>query len=150
AIQVVDTASKQELGQQLLEKVWSRDLDAAMALIDSGADLTMKNAQGKTALHLAAERSQQGKYRLVTKLLAKGADITARDNAGRPPLFVAAEESDVEIAELLIQKGASVNVPRDDGRTPLMLAAQTDNLPMIRLLLEKGATVDDEDYSRGW
>jgi ankyrin repeat protein len=146
--QVVNAPSKQQLGQQLLEKIWSRDLDAAMALIDSGADLTVRNAQGKTALHLAAERSQQGKDRLVAKLLAKGADINTRDNAGRTPLFVAAEESDMGVATLLIQKGASVNVPRDDGRTPLMLAAQTDNLPMIRLLVDKGAALDDED-SRG-
>lgn len=62
-------------------------------LLDSGADINMRNAEGWTPLHVAAE---QGMTRMVRYLLARGADPNAKTEKGRTPWDVAAGYSEVQ------------------------------------------------------
>jgi ankyrin repeat protein len=62
-------------------------------LLDSGADINMRNAEGWTPLHIAAE---QGMTRMVRYLLARGADANAVTEKGRTPYDVAAGYSEVQ------------------------------------------------------
>ena len=55
-------------------------------LIKSGANVTLKTADGSTALHKAA---QQGNVNIVKQLLQAGADARLADNQGRTPLALA-------------------------------------------------------------
>ena len=57
--------------------------EAALLLIEGGADLEVKNNEGATALHVAAFFCRE---EIVKALLAKGADRSARNNMGATAL----------------------------------------------------------------
>jgi len=57
--------------------------EAAILLIDAGADLNYQNNDGSTALHTAAFFCRE---EIVAALLAKGADKTPRNNTGKTAL----------------------------------------------------------------
>ena len=56
-------------------------------LLEHGASLDISNADGRTALHLAAQRGIKIEY--IEALLKYGARLDATDNAGRTPLDLA-------------------------------------------------------------
>lgn len=65
------------------------DLVICQQLLTHGADLKIRDGEGKTVLHAAAEFHNPD---LVGILLGSGAEVNARDNKGRTPLFLAGEE----------------------------------------------------------
>lgn len=67
-------------------------------LLDRGADVKARAAQGVTPLHLAASR---GAADLVDALLARGADRAARLDDGRTPAAMAAERGHADLARSL-------------------------------------------------
>ena len=71
-------------------------LEAAAALLESGAGIARRDGHGATALHHAARPWWRENAALATRLLAAGADRRARDRDGRTPrdLAVAAGHSD--------------------------------------------------------
>jgi len=75
--------------------------DAAKELIDGGADLEARDANGDTPLHRAVFRKQT---ELVRLLLTAGADANARNHGGRTPLAMA---NAGPIADLLRAAGGS-------------------------------------------
>jgi ankyrin repeat protein len=65
---------------------WKTEADGVACLkllIDAGADVNAKNAQGQTALHVA---SQRGYNKIVSLLAERGADLMARDADGHSAL----------------------------------------------------------------
>jgi len=65
---------------------WKTEADGVACLkllMDAGADVNARNAQGQTALHVAAQRG----YNNIVKLLAeRGADLMAKDADGHSAL----------------------------------------------------------------
>ena len=57
--------------------------EAARFLLDRGADINAETADGRTALHMAAQR---GDIPMMTLLLSHGAKIDQRDAKGWTPL----------------------------------------------------------------
>jgi ankyrin repeat protein len=113
-------------------------------LVESGADLETRDAEGDTPLMQAASHGQTEIFKF---LLARGASINVREKRGMTPLIAAAcacavatMNSTYDIMKILVEKGAKVNARTHDGRTALMLAAGSpDGAPSIKLLLSKGA-----------
>ncbi|MCC7038018.1 MAG: ankyrin repeat domain-containing protein, partial [Alphaproteobacteria bacterium] len=64
------------------------------SMLDHGADVKVKNADGWTALHIAAELDQ---LETVKMLVKQGANIHARTNDGQTALDIA-KKSDLEPA----------------------------------------------------
>ena len=52
-------------------------------LVERGADIRARNAQGETLLHLAARKNAR---RAVDELVKRGADVNAKDSGGTTPL----------------------------------------------------------------
>lgn len=77
--------------------------EMARLLIDSGADLDIRNHEGNTPLHWAAG---EGQKELVVILIAHGADVNARGKGAWTPLRWAEAQSQKEIARILIASGA--------------------------------------------
>ena len=121
-----------------------RDADAQAVgkLIEAGADVNARDAEGNTPLILAAFYAGP---RCVEPLLEKGADPNAANRSGVTALIRAA--TDYEKARLLIDAGAKVGVRTADfGNTPLILAARrAGNSRTVRLLLERGAGAAERD-----
>jgi hypothetical protein len=85
-----------------------------------GADVSIKDNSGRTALHAAAK---YGRKDVAELLIAKGADINAKDKEGRTPLYIAVCH-DYKVAELLINKGADGNIKTEFGQNLFQLAQE--------------------------
>ena len=121
----------------------------------AGSDVNLRDRDGKTALHKAADWNN---VEAARELIGKGADVNARDNSGSTPLHVAANAGGLEVAEILIANGADINAVDKSGATPLfwaMAAAATrparaaKYMAVFSLLIEKGVNIN-AGYKDGW
>jgi ankyrin repeat protein len=81
--------------------------DAAVLLIDAGANPRVTTTTGVTPLHFAAGA---GQTQAVAALIAAGAEIDSRESAmGQTPLIFAANEGRTPAIRMLIEAGADVN-----------------------------------------
>ena len=120
--------------------------DVARLLLEHGADINTRDNDGRTPLHVAAERTSSERVGVVRVLLEHGANVGARDNRASTPLHIAAEDGRVEVVRMLLEHGANVDAEDDQGKTPLHAGAAEDGkVEVVRMLLEHGANVGAED-----
>ncbi len=152
--------------------------DAALDLLDEGADVNLAQADGTTPLHWAAyqldadlvrrliakgaradtvnrygatplgEAAKAANAEIVAALLAAGADVDAANGDGETALMLAAKTGSTQVAKLLIDAGADVNAANGDGETALMLAAKTGSTQVAKLLIDAGADVNAREAWR--
>jgi len=120
---------------------------AAMALLDGGADPNVLDRKGQTPLHIAA---QEGSLELVRKLVSKGADLNARTektkvpDAGyfrapsgeQTPLLLAAKFNQVDVMRVLIAAGADTKLKAQDGTTLFLAAAGSGHVEAAKYAYE--------------
>jgi len=125
---------------RLMEAAFRGDTATVRALLDSGADVNVKNEAGASPLMRAV-------YHVDTAalLLDRGAVVNAKSDDGRTPLLIAAGMPDGEaVVKLLLDHGAdpSAAAPGLVGpTTPLTEAAYAGSEAVFRLLLERGTDV---------
>ncbi len=101
------------------------NVDRVRALIDSGADVNVRNHKGQSALHCAAKA---GFGDIVALLLAHGADVNARDAQGETPLATALRSTVkdkaklIDVVRLIVDAGADIDHADHKGRTPRDIA----------------------------
>ncbi|KAJ8397191.1 hypothetical protein AAFF_G00440250 [Aldrovandia affinis] len=110
------------------------------------SQLDIKDAEGKTALHLAAQRNQ---HLMLADLLLLGANVNERDKFGKTCLHLSAENGYVRVVEVLksyMNDGMYVNVEARDvnGLSALQCATQALNA-MVREL-EKNSRPSDVHF----
>lgn len=112
-------------------------LQALDILLAKGAKVDIKDNDGFTSLHLAAEK---GDLEIFDKILTKDATIiNAQTQNGATPLHYAAMRGHLEILMRLLAKGAKVNLKDVNGKTPLHLAAEKGHLEILSKLYTYGA-----------
>ncbi len=139
----------------------------AAALLDAGADLTLKDnldsntseagfnmmlnemgvefaaSQGfqlhRTALHWAAAA---GHAEVAKILLERGAEFSAKDRSRMTPIMLAAESGSAPILSDLISRGVDVNERGPYKNTPLMFAAEKGHIEAMRVLIAAGTKID--------
>ncbi|MCW7555941.1 ankyrin repeat domain-containing protein [Endozoicomonas gorgoniicola] len=85
-------------------------------LAKKGVDLSLKDKNGETALHIAA---REGGGRLIKKVVSLGVDLDATNIKGETALHLVAVRDNFNWAlDALIKAGADVNVKALDGSTP--------------------------------
>jgi len=122
------------------EPVPNRDVVAA--LIGHGAQVNVRDKDGRTPLHGAVGSGDED---VATLLVASGADVNAADNNGRTPLHAAARRGSTDVVRLLIDSGAKVDARDNKGSTPLHAATVGTRDDLIELLLAKGADINGAD-----
>jgi ankyrin repeat protein len=110
-------------------------------LLDGGADVNARDAEGNTPLILA---SFYAGPKCLELLIDKGADVNAANKAGATALVRAATSH--EKVQLLVVAGANVRARTALGNTPLILAARrAGNSRTVKLLLESGASATEHN-----
>lgn len=113
----------------------------ARHLIERGIDVRAADANGMTALHLAAMDARLTE--LLRPLLARGADPNAVVGHYREtPLILAIDADNRAAMRILLRGGADVNQPILEGITPLMYAVLKGEPESAKLLLAHGAAID--------
>ena len=143
----------------------AKDVAAATALLDAGADMNAKDEKGRTALFAAAQASME----LLTLFLQRGADLHAVGPMGATLMHGTASgggdaAQDRARIKFLQDKGLSVNATDAAGRTPLYYATLgeavfsaffggmpsfSERTTSVDLLLAAGANPNIAD-NRGW
>ena len=116
----------------------NNDVKLAKAFLKQGDDVNAKDANGNTALILAAKT---GRKELCETLIAAGADVNAQNNDGDTALLWAAVRDFGDVAKVLIKANADVNIQEKNGYTALHEAAYNGHLKMSQYLIENGADV---------
>ena len=139
-------------------------------LLDNGADISIKNKKGLSALSYVCYDSnilkllidqgvkincQEGYdffissvsshcYKIIVLLLENGIPIDCTNKIGFTALMkIVYHQGKVELLKFIIKKGANVNKQlQPGGLTPLMIAARLNNVPHLKLLFENGADVN--------
>lgn len=121
--------------------------EAAIALLDGGADPNVADRTGRTPLHIA---SQAGSLELVRKLVSKGADLNARTtristpdpgffrppSGEQTPLLLAAKFNQVDVMRVLIEAGADTKLKAQDGTTLFLAAAGSGHVEAAKYAYE--------------
>ncbi len=124
----------------------SRSPEIVQALIATGADIAAATGDGKTALHYAAEVSEN--RAAIEALLRAGAAVDVQENlVGFTPLMMAALFGDADGVEALIEAGADVTIARNSGVTALHQATYRFDSSKIRLILDAGGDIEARDSS---
>ncbi len=122
------------------------DVQFADLLLSRGADVELRDGDGRTALHWVAEEGHSGN--IVKALLENKLDINARDNRGVMALLTAVHSchwkpTQRSLITQLLECGASLAVDQSDirGWTALHRAAAHGVVKIACRLLEAGADV---------
>ncbi len=133
----------------LMRAAQTGDAGAVKALLESGARVNARGANGTTALMDAAFFS--GDPETARVLIAAGADVNAADKDGLTPLMLALyANEDTAAAEVLLEAGADARARAESGWTPLMFALRAGKpAPFIATLLQKyGARAEEHRNAR--
>jgi ankyrin repeat protein len=135
--------------------------DMARLLLDVGADLLPRNANGLTAHELARLQNHDALADLLGQLsvveairheddalehllyhIRLGVSPNVRNDRGWSGLCVAAVKGNEAAAAELLRLGALVDLAENDGWTPLFFAANNGHEAVAQLLLDNGAKAD--------
>ncbi|KAM4808667.1 poly [ADP-ribose] polymerase tankyrase-1 isoform 2-T2 [Rhinophrynus dorsalis] len=141
----------------------STPLHFAAVLLQHGADPSIRNTDGKSALDLAdpsAKAVLTGEYKkdelleaarsgneekLMALLTPLNVNCHASDGRKSTPLHLAAGYNRVRIVQLLLQHGADVHAKDKGGLVPLHNACSYGHFEVTELLLKHGACVNAMD-----
>ncbi|KAF5012599.1 hypothetical protein FDECE_1366 [Fusarium decemcellulare] len=110
------------------------------------SQVNAKDANGKTALHIAVEH---GLVDVAEKLIKAEADVSAEDEEKRQPLHRACLEGHARLAELLLENGAEIEAKQYQQATALDEACWKGHIRVVNLLLDKNANTQVTDQN-GW
>jgi len=104
-------------------------------LMQHGADVNLKDSNGMTALHCAANNEN---LQIIEELLLLkyNADINAVCAQGQTPLHVAIRKRSISVTKLLLEKGVKQILADNENLTPLHLAVQLNYHDILGLLLQ--------------
>ncbi|XP_065350029.1 palmitoyltransferase Hip14 [Cloeon dipterum] len=116
-------------------------LGSVALLMQYGADPTLRDGEGCSCIHLAA---QFGFTAVVAYLVAKGVNVNLQDKAGMTPLmWSVCKNQNLDPTRLLLTFGASTSAQdKLYGNTAMHCAVLAKNPIAMTLLIDHGASID--------
>ncbi|XP_063421593.1 uncharacterized protein LOC134706512 [Mytilus trossulus] len=130
-------------GSELLFAVKNRKKQAALKLIDNGADIHFLDQTKCNVIHYAA---LAGYDDLILKLISQGASVKIWDCNGETALHKAARTGHESTVVTLVSKGADVYALNWQGNNPLELAVRGKHIKVIEALCLFGADLVMQDW----
>lgn len=114
----------------------------AQLLLDAGAEVDPRNAEGKTPLQLAVKYCSN--FQIPQLLIHAGADVTVMDEHNNTLLHWALRWFEhPDLVSILIDAGLGVNALNEKGETPLHKAVEQRMIPeIVASLIRAGADVN--------
>ena len=126
--------------ETLLDMVENQNLEKIRDIFGLNQDVNSVNAQGQTALHIAATKDLAD---IAAVLLARGATVDLPDGQGNTALHLAVKNGSTAILPILAQYGASLFSVDNSGKSVLQTALQ-QNPDLIPKLVTKN-TIGNRD-----
>ena len=135
---------QEELNRKLRDAAWKRNNEDVIQHISDGAEITSRDSNRFTGLHLSAWRGHKD---VLQTFITHKADLNIRGVNQWTPLIYAAASGQLSCAQLLIAHGADTDLKDVSGMTALMEAAQRNYPDLISALLAHGANdkIQDND-----
>jgi len=128
--------------------VYNGSVSEVQRLLKAGANVSIANNYGVTAMELAAE---VGNTPILKLLLDAGANVDSPNPEGQTALMAVARTGNVEAAQLLLDRGAKVDAKENwGGQTALMWASARRHPKMMELLISRGANVNARSTARDY
>jgi uncharacterized protein len=117
---------------QLLQATQRGDREAVLKLLQQGADINVRDAQGRTPVMIA---TYQHNTDMVRTLLQAGAGVNIRDNNKENPLLHAAAQGWLDILRLAIEAHADTRLTNRFGGISIIPASERGHVEIVRELL---------------
>lgn len=137
---------ERECGKLITAIVYRRS-EKALALIDSGYDISLVDRNGNTALHEACKVDDRD---VVKALLQRKMDIDVENAYHETALLSCVHYMDNEMLDILLRNGANVNTVNDDGDNAILRISKNmsfgkDKYDNLKMLLNYGCDAQRKD-----
>ena len=135
------------LNDQLLQAAQHGDKEAILTLLQQGADINVKDVQGRTPLMIVTYEHNTD---LVRTLLQAGADVNIRDNNKANPLLHSAAQGWLDILKLAIDAHADTSLTNRFGGISIIPASERGHVEIVRELLTRTDINVNHVNNLGW
>lgn len=138
--------STKKKSKTVQEFIMAGEIEKAKSFFTNQAEINNVDADGNTALHVAAKLNESD---LVTFLIVKGADTELKNKYGDTPLHVAIANDAYESARALTSLGADIFALNAKGKSALEIAITKSNIYYDIMINEKTALLRDTNSGNG-
>ena len=135
------------INEQLLQATQRGDKEAVRKLLQEGADINVRDAQGRTSVMIA---TYQHNTDMVRALLQAGADVNIRDNNKENPLLHAGAQGWLDILRLAIEAHADTRLTNRFGGISIIPASERGHVEVVRELLTRTDINVNHVNNLGW
>ena len=135
------------LNEQLLQATQRSDKEAVLAILQQGADINVRDAQGRTPVMLA---TYQHNTDMVKTLLEADADVNIRDNDKANPLLHSAAMGWLDILQLAIDAHADTTLTNRHGGISIIPASERGHVEIVQTLLTRTNINVNHINNYGW
>jgi ankyrin repeat protein len=135
------------LNVQLLQATQRGEREATLKLLHEGADINVRDAQGRTPAMIA---TYQHHTEMVRALLQAGADVNIRDNYQENPLLHAGAQGWLDILKLAIEAHADTSLTNRFGGISIIPASERGHVEVVRELLTRTDINVNHINNLGW
>lgn len=128
-----------EIDTEMLYACRDGDYGRALAALEEGGFIDVKDRNGDTMLTMLADRNRPDAHRMVRTLLDAGADWSVSSSEGWRPFEIACDCGNLQAVREFLAAGINPNIGDITGVVPLQWAAWHAHFEVMQALLEAGA-----------